>query len=235
MRKALTLALVFQLTLAPAALAAGPEAQPSPSPSATPSPTPTPEAKSRAGWRSHQQLGLWWNTFDAKTQDGEISQPGLLSLTLGAGREYNFDPVYLGYSAEFHAPQIFFKAIGLGVFYFFCFFLTAGRCHAKPSFATGDRDAGYLGLGPHVGYEFSPIPLKLYAGFDLGLYYTGAAPAPFTAVFSKAGVAFGLGESFGLDLGVRRSISMAEWDLEDEDPATEADVWLMTLNVVHHF
>lgn len=225
---------VFAAKSAPAAASESDEEEVEPVPPKKVQPAETDEEPSepgRTGWRSRNKFGVWWHSYDVQFDGKQHEQPGLASLSAEWSREYSFSPVYVGLGADIYAPQLLYKAVGLGFFYFFCFFLTAGNCNASPSFATGDRDAGYVGFGPKVGFDLHPAPVEFYGGLDVGLFHSGLTPNPFSTVFVKGGMVFNFNRDYGLDLSVRRSALMNPW-ADDDNSIKDPSVWLITFSLI---
>lgn len=235
------LTLVLQLLVPPAGLAqsqAGETTQPVAAPKK--SETKTPEGQSTSGWfpektlgwRSVGQVGLWWNSFNATLNGAPYSHPGLLSLAAGLGGDYHFEaPIYLGFAADLYTPQILWKSAGLGVFYFFCFFFTAGKCTANIPFATGERDAGYVDLGGHVGTRIPGIPLRVYAGPEMGIFFSGLTPFPMSALMVKMGLGFDISQKVALSLQLKRSVLLAQWNFDLPTNLSQPGAWILDLNL----
>ncbi len=184
------------------------------------------------GWRNVKAAGVWWNALDGTLNGAPYAHPGLLSIYAGVGADYHFPPpVYVGFGAEFYTPQILWKSIGLGVFYFFCFFFTGGKCTANVPFGTGERDLGYVGLTGHVGTRLPMAPLRFYAGPEFGLLFSGLTAFPMSALFVKAGVGFDITQMFAVALQVKRSLLLSQWNFGAPMSLTTPGVWIVDLSV----
>lgn len=220
------------VTPAPAPAATPAPAASQPPAAAAPAPTVAAQQESRrSGWTSHYSVGPWWHLYDVTLSGSRISQVGLPSVNLGTGGEYAWSDYYIAINAEFMTPLVAWKAIGLGFFYFFCFFFSGGRCTANVPFGTGSQDAGYLSLGSHFGYKFPRTPFKAFAGLDFGLFHSGLTPFTMSALFAKLGGGIDLSDTFGLELAMRRSLIMAAWDMGNPNPAVGPSAWVFTLGL----
>lgn len=188
------------------------------------------------GWRSRRSAGMWWNSYSVTVNGVESSAGGLPSLFINGGSDYTFDLVYLGYDAELMTPQILWKGIGLGIFYFFCFFLSGGSCTANPSFATAPQDAGYGGLGAHFGYHFAPLPVRGFIGPDIGLFQNAMTPYLYSTLFLKVGAGWDFADLWALEFMIRRSLIMSEWKLSTPSTGiSNSNQWLLTLGITSTF
>lgn len=188
-----------------------------------------------ADWSSHWNAGLWYNRYDVTKTEGRFQQPGLLSLNLGLESRYDFHPIYLGFNADLYTPQIVWKSVGLGVFYLFCFIFTGGSCDVDASFGTGDRDSGMIDAGAALGVnfaEFSQVPVRFYAGADFGIFHSAFTPRPYSTFFVKSGIAYDLDETYAVDLSVKRSVWMRQWDFGSDNGVYDPSLWVLTVNFV---
>jgi hypothetical protein len=184
------------------------------------------KAKKSSGWGGQFHIGGWYHTDEVKRGTRQYSESGFLSLSLGGAVEYRYDPLYLSIGADLYTPQILWKSIGLGIYYFVCYAVTIGKCNSNAKFGTGPNDAGAFTFSTALGFFREGIPVRFYVGPDFGTIYSGLTSGPFGALFLKGGIEVNFVRFMGIDFSMRRAIPS-----DEKNPS----FWFYSLSLVTRF